>query len=208
MPKKSSPHWGSRGRLLSYTRRASSISWSSFVILLSRSCRYRRQSRRASKALSAQDAVVPAGQRSLVNGSWTTLFGGKDSRAEQKRRKNERRKKTGRRLTGADAVDVDQTRGVDEGGDGVQPEVPLGLLIVLRGPHGHEAILVPFTHHVEEVDPGQDVPDAQDAAAAEVLPSQPLDEVQHQLCEVAACVSEQKGWWATVAWFAFLLYLL
>lgn len=44
-----------------------------------------------------------------------------------------------------------------------------------------------FTHLVEEVDPGQDVPHTHDAPAAKLLIGQPVDEVQHELSNVLPC---------------------
>lgn len=81
---------------------------------------------------------------------------------------------------------------MDTSRDSVQSEVPLCLLLFFSCSGGHEAALVPLTQSVQEVDPGQDVSDAQDAAPAEVLLGQPFDEVQHQFCNVQAWVSFEQ----------------
>lgn len=71
-------------------------------------------------------------------------------------------------------------------GNSIQSEVPLCFLLFVSCSHGHEAVLIPLTDGVEEVHPREDVSDTQDAASAEVLLTQPIDEVQHQLGNVHA----------------------
>ena len=100
----------------------------------------------------------------------------------------EKKRKKKAQFTRADAVYVDQTCCVNESGNSVQSEVPLCFIFIFHGSHGHEAVFISLTHNVKKVNPRQDVSYAQDAAPAEVLCGEPLDEVQHKLCDIAACI--------------------